>query len=186
MPFDLMIATAAGPLRCQLGSRGFFGFRSNRRRKHHVLLQFGRKWPDDFQTGSGENVDKEYVQFDFALGNHRDDEPVCIIWGDQDHRAPAEVLDAYCAIPPRMKNVEVHIFPGVVHGYMMRGSTKSFHPLTREVSMKPGAGDSGRSQERRCAEIAAPRLVNLSPMKKKSSLRLTSHWLSAQQKRSIN
>ena len=39
-------------------------------------------------------------------------EPVCIIWGDQDHRAPKEVLDAYRPVPARMKNVELHIFPG--------------------------------------------------------------------------
>jgi carboxymethylenebutenolidase len=34
-----------------------------------------------------------------------------------------------------MKNVEVHIFPGVLHGYMMRGSPKEFHPATRDFSM---------------------------------------------------
>lgn len=62
-------------------------------------------------------------------------EPVCIIWGDHDHRAPVEVLDAYRAIPLRMKNVEVHIFPGVRHGYMMRGSPKAFDPATRDFSM---------------------------------------------------
>lgn len=63
------------------------------------------------------------------------DEPVCIIWGDQDYRAPVEVLDAYHDIPSRMKNVEVHIFPGVHHGYMMRGSPKAFDAATREFSM---------------------------------------------------
>lgn len=64
------------------------------------------------------------------------DEPVCIIWGDLDHRAPVEVLDAYRKIPSRMKNVEVHIFPGVLHGYMMRGSPKAFHPVTHDFSMR--------------------------------------------------
>jgi carboxymethylenebutenolidase len=72
----------------------------------------------------------DYVQELDGVG-----EPVCIIWGDQDHRAPAEVLDAYRAIPSRMKNVEVHIFPGVLHGYMMRRSPKAFHPATRDFSM---------------------------------------------------
>ncbi len=62
-------------------------------------------------------------------------EPVCIMWGDQDNRAPVEVLDAYRRIPSRQKNVEVHIFPGVVHGYMMRGSPTAFHPVTRDFSM---------------------------------------------------
>jgi carboxymethylenebutenolidase len=61
--------------------------------------------------------------------------PVCIIWGDRDHRAPAEVLDAYRDIPARMKNVEVHIFPGVLHGYMMRGAGQAFDGKTREFSM---------------------------------------------------
>jgi carboxymethylenebutenolidase len=34
-----------------------------------------------------------------------------------------------------MKNVEVHIFPGVLHGYMMRDMPKAFDPPTREFSM---------------------------------------------------
>ena len=63
-------------------------------------------------------------------------EPVCIIWGDDDHRAPPEVLDAYRPVPSRMKNVEVHIFPGIQHGYMMPGSPKAFDQKTRKFSMK--------------------------------------------------
>jgi carboxymethylenebutenolidase len=62
-------------------------------------------------------------------------QPVCIIWGDQDHAAPAEVLDAYRAVPARMQNVEVHIFPGVLHGYMMPWNAKAFSPPTRAFSM---------------------------------------------------
>jgi len=62
-------------------------------------------------------------------------EPVCIIWGDRDSRAPAEVLDAYRDIPSRMKNVEVHIFPGVLHGYMMRAAGWAFDAKTRDFSM---------------------------------------------------
>ena len=61
--------------------------------------------------------------------------PICIIWGDQDHAAPAEVLAAYRDVPARMSNVEVHVFPGVLHGYMMRWNTKAFHPETRAFSM---------------------------------------------------
>jgi carboxymethylenebutenolidase len=61
-------------------------------------------------------------------------DPVCIIWGDRDRRAPAEVLDAYRGIPARMKNVEVHIFPGVEHGYMMR-AVPAFDKATRDFSM---------------------------------------------------
>lgn len=63
-------------------------------------------------------------------------QPVCIIWGDRDHQAPAPVLDAYRGVPSRMKNVEVHIFPGVEHGYMMRGNPKAFDQKTRDFSME--------------------------------------------------
>jgi carboxymethylenebutenolidase len=62
-------------------------------------------------------------------------QPVCIIWGDQDHRAPPPVLDAYRPVPARMKNVEVHIFPGILHGYMMPGAPKAFDQKTRDFSM---------------------------------------------------
>ena len=61
--------------------------------------------------------------------------PVCIIWGDEDHAAPAEVLTAYRAIPASMPNVEVNIFPGVLHGYMMRGNPQAFSQPTRDFSM---------------------------------------------------
>ena len=61
--------------------------------------------------------------------------PVCIIWGDRDHQAPSVVLNAYRAVPSRMKNVEVHIFPGVLHGYMMPGISKAFDQVTRDFSM---------------------------------------------------
>ena len=64
------------------------------------------------------------------------DRPVCIIWGDADHQAPAEVLDAYRAASLRMKNVQVHIFPGVLHGYMMPENVKAFDRKTREFSME--------------------------------------------------
>jgi carboxymethylenebutenolidase len=61
--------------------------------------------------------------------------PVCIIWGDQDHAAPPPVQEAYRAVPARMKNVEVHIVPGVQHGYMMPLSTKAYDKKTRDFSM---------------------------------------------------
>jgi len=63
------------------------------------------------------------------------EKPVCLIWGDQDHAAPAPVLDAYRALPKRMQNVEVHVFPGVQHGYMMRGNPKAFDQKTYDFSM---------------------------------------------------
>ncbi len=61
--------------------------------------------------------------------------PVCIIWGDQDVRAPAEVLNAYRPVPSRMPNVEVHIFPGIMHGYMMKDDKERFNAKTRQFSM---------------------------------------------------
>lgn len=49
--------------------------------------------------------------------------PVCILWGDQDQMAPADVLEAYRSMQARSQNLAVHVFPGVRHGYMMRGSS---------------------------------------------------------------
>ena len=62
--------------------------------------------------------------------------PVCIIWGDQDHQAPAEVLAAYRGAAARMKNLDLHIFPGVLHGYMMPDNAKAFDRKTRDFSME--------------------------------------------------
>jgi carboxymethylenebutenolidase len=62
--------------------------------------------------------------------------PVCIIWGDQDHRAPPPVLDAYRAVAEQMQNVEVHIFPGVQHGFMMPSSPEAFDAPTRDFAME--------------------------------------------------
>ena len=63
-------------------------------------------------------------------------QPVCIIWGDQDHAAPPPVQEMYRAVPARMKNVDVHIFPGIQHGYMMKGGGKAFDQKTYDFSMK--------------------------------------------------
>ena len=63
-------------------------------------------------------------------------QPVCIVWGDQDHAAPPAVQEAYRKVPGRMKNVEVHIVPGVLHGYMMRGNPKAFDAKTYEFTMQ--------------------------------------------------
>jgi carboxymethylenebutenolidase len=63
-------------------------------------------------------------------------QPVCIMWGDQDHVAPKEVLDAYRAVPSRQANVEVHIFPGILHGYMMPDHVKAYDAKSRAFSME--------------------------------------------------
>jgi len=61
--------------------------------------------------------------------------PVCLLWGDQDFAAPAEVLEAYRAIQKRRKNLDLQIFPGVQHGYMMQGNAQAFDAKRREFSM---------------------------------------------------
>jgi len=48
---------------------------------------------------------------------------------------PAEVLDAYRRAASRTKNLELHVFPGVLHGYMMPDNVKAFHRKTRDFSM---------------------------------------------------
>src|SRR5262249_17127758 len=63
-------------------------------------------------------------------------QPVCIMWGDRDHRAPKEVLDAYRQADARMQNLELHIFPGIQHSYMMPGSTAAYDVPTRTFSMQ--------------------------------------------------
>ncbi len=62
-------------------------------------------------------------------------QPVCIIWGDRDHRAPSEVLDAYRAAARRLPYLDLHIFPGVQHSYMMRGLPDAFDQKVRDFSM---------------------------------------------------
>jgi len=61
--------------------------------------------------------------------------PVCLVWGDKDVMAPPEVLEAYRPIPARMKNVELHIFPGILHGYMMPSHKDVYDAKTRAFTM---------------------------------------------------
>jgi len=61
--------------------------------------------------------------------------PVCLLWGDQDHAAPTDVLKAYRAAADRMKHLELHVFPGVLHGYMMPGNDKAYQAKVRDFSM---------------------------------------------------
>jgi len=60
--------------------------------------------------------------------------PVSLIWGDRDNRAPAEVLDAYRALAERMSNVELKVFPGVQHGFMMKADER-YSPEARAFAM---------------------------------------------------
>jgi carboxymethylenebutenolidase len=63
-------------------------------------------------------------------------QPVCINWGDKDHAAPQETQDAYRKLGERMKNVEVNIFPGILHGYMMKESVQAYDQKTRDFTMQ--------------------------------------------------
>ena len=63
------------------------------------------------------------------------DKPVCVIWGDQDVQAPTNVLDAYRAAAQRLKNLDLHIFPGILHGYMMKGAPKAYDQKLYDFSM---------------------------------------------------
>lgn len=67
--------------------------------------------------------------------------PVSLHWGDQDHAAPPEALEKIRGTIAGMANVEVHIYPGVLHGYTARASEKAWH--------EEAAGKSWR----RCIEI---------------------------------
>lgn len=62
-------------------------------------------------------------------------QPVCIVWGDKDHVAPQPVLDAYRDATTRTKNLEVKIFPGVLHGFMMPSHREAFDQTARDFSM---------------------------------------------------
>jgi carboxymethylenebutenolidase len=61
--------------------------------------------------------------------------PVCLLWGDQDVMAPPELLEAYRALAARKKNLELHVFPGILHGYMMPGNPKAYDAKSREFTM---------------------------------------------------
>ena len=62
-------------------------------------------------------------------------QPMCVIWGDKDHLAPPPVLEAYRDLAKRMKNLELHVFPGVEHGYMMKDA-KVYDAKTCDFSMQ--------------------------------------------------
>ena len=62
--------------------------------------------------------------------------PVAIIWGDEDHAAPPEILRSFEAASQRMPNFEHVILPGIRHGYMLRGNTRSFDQAAYDWTMQ--------------------------------------------------
>lgn len=59
--------------------------------------------------------------------------PICLMWGDRDHLAPPALLAAYRTVA--LPSVEVHVFPGVEHGYMMP-SGKAFDAKARTFAIE--------------------------------------------------
>lgn len=72
---------------------------------------------------------------DFAAELEGVSQPVRIVWGDRDTAAPAPVLAAYRGRAERMENLEVHVLPGIEHGYMMKGG-KAYDSKACEFSMQ--------------------------------------------------
>jgi carboxymethylenebutenolidase len=66
--------------------------------------------------------------------------PVCLLWGDKDFAAPPPVLEAYRSAASRMKNLELHVFPGVLHDYMGRSNPEAFDPERYRFSMERAIG----------------------------------------------
>jgi carboxymethylenebutenolidase len=62
--------------------------------------------------------------------------PVCLIWGDQDHQLPPELAQKYRDLAVQHKNIDMHLFPGIQHAYMLRGNTKAFDQKTYDFSMQ--------------------------------------------------
>jgi carboxymethylenebutenolidase len=73
---------------------------------------------------------------DFVKDIEGTDKKVCVIWGDQDIMAPPEVLDAYRAMAAKRKNLDLHIFPGILHGYMMKGAPDVYDQKLYDFSMR--------------------------------------------------
>jgi carboxymethylenebutenolidase len=66
--------------------------------------------------------------------------PVCVIWGDADIMAPPPVLEAYRGAAADIRNLDLHVFPGVQHGYMMPHGEKVFDAKVRAFSMGRALG----------------------------------------------
>lgn len=61
--------------------------------------------------------------------------PVQLVWGDQDHAAPPPVIEAYRAAAASVANLRLKVFPGRLHGFMMRDNAKAYDQEAYEFSM---------------------------------------------------
>lgn len=82
-------------------------------------------------------------------------QPISINWGEEDHAAPPKVQEAYREIAARMKNVEVNIFPGILHGYMMKESVQAYDQKSRDFTMQRTLAILQGLREPKRAEVAA-------------------------------
>jgi carboxymethylenebutenolidase len=71
---------------------------------------------------------------DFVTELQGIERPVCIDWGNQDDQAPVNVREAYRAV--RSECVQVHVFAGVRHGYMMQGNAAAFDRASYKLSIE--------------------------------------------------
>ena len=62
--------------------------------------------------------------------------PVCLVWGDRDDWAPPALLDKYRALAARNRGLELHVIPGILHGFMMPGAPAAYDARTRAFSME--------------------------------------------------
>ena len=63
-------------------------------------------------------------------------QPICLIWGDQDHAFSDEVKNVYPKLADEMSNLQVHVLPGINHGYMMSLAVKAYDKGAYDFSMK--------------------------------------------------
>jgi carboxymethylenebutenolidase len=62
------------------------------------------------------------------------DAPIRLHWGDEDRVCPPETLARIRAATEAMANVEITIYPGVLHGYTARSNAKSWNEAAAESS----------------------------------------------------
>jgi carboxymethylenebutenolidase len=62
----------------------------------------------------------------FTQDLESNDKPLLVHWGSEDHAAPPEIIATYRAYEAKMSNMEMHVFPGVKHGYMMTTSPAAY------------------------------------------------------------
>ena len=63
-------------------------------------------------------------------------QPVCLIWGSEDHALNDEVKEVYPKLAAKMPNLEYHVLPSIKHGYMMSLATQAYDKGAYDFSMK--------------------------------------------------